>query len=168
METDESQTPQGGPQQHVSSNTQASFHFTISRKGGEGGSNFTVTVFLKSPTTMRRLKKVFTVTIPSNTKNKDFWTLNVVAGAVLAYFKDMSRERLIAVKSKRDLGNGVYRLLKKVTNRAKGTEVLSMFEKEGKEYLAGDGDKPIPFSCGGKRGGEREGEGVMTMMAVLF
>lgn len=135
------------------------FYFTIDRKK-EGNTNYYVTLVFKSPTSGRTLKKVFAILIPSNTKNKAFWNKNVIAGAVLRYFEEVPRIKIMNMKSKRELGNGVYRILKNVTARTRGTEILGEFEAAGKEYLEGGPKKPIPFASkyGGdeKRGGKEE------------
>lgn len=135
------------------------FYFTIDRKK-EGNTNYYVTLVFKSPTSGRTLKKVFAILIPSNTKNKAFWNKNVIAGAVLRYFEEVPRIKIMNMKSKRELGNGVYRILKNVTARTRGTEILGEFEAAGKEYLEGVPKKPIPFASkyGGdeKRGGKEE------------
>ncbi len=138
--------PAGGCVKRSNSIKGPTFRFDVERKG-KTTHNFTVTLLLQSPTTMRRLKKTFTVPIAANTVNKDFWNINVVAGAVLSFFKDMSRAQLLATRSKRDLGGGVYRLLKKVTNRMNGKRLLDQFESDGKAYLVAgrEGREEIPF-----------------------
>ena len=133
--------PQGG-----SCGDRPTFHFTIAKKGDDS-TNFYVTLIFKSPTSGRNLKKVFAILIPKNTKNKAFWTKNVIAGAVLRYFEEVPRIKIMNMKSKRELGNGVYRILKKVTNRTRATEILANFEQDGKEYLSGPEPKrQIPFA----------------------
>lgn len=131
------------------------FYFTIDRKK-EGNTNYYVTLVFKSPTSGRTLKKVFAILIPSNTKNKAFWNKNVIAGAVLRYFEEVPRIKIMNMKSKRELGNGVYRILKNVTARTRGTEILGEFEAAGKEYLEGGPKKPIPFAS--KYGGDEKRE----------
>lgn len=131
------------------------FYFTIDRKK-EGNTNYYVTLVFKSPTSGRTLKKVFAILIPSNTKNKAFWNKNVIAGAVLRYFEEVPRIKIMNMKSKRELGNGVYRILKNVTARTRGTEILGEFEAAGKEYLEGVPKKPIPFAS--KYGGDEKRE----------
>jgi len=135
--------PQGGLGKEEN-NATPTFSFTMEKKGGEESGNFYITLVFKSPTSGRKLKKVFAVLIPKNTNNKAFWTKNIMAGAVLKYFEDIPRMRMLNMKSKRELGNGVYRILKKVTNRTKATEVLGQMEVAGKEYLANP--KQIPFA----------------------
>lgn len=158
-------TPQGG------SHEKPTFHFTIERKGDES-TNFYITLVFKSPTSGRTIKKKFAILIPKNTKNKAFWTKNVVAGAVLRYFEEVPRIKIMNMKSKRELGNGVYRILKNVTNRTKATEILGQFETAGKEYLSGaSGDgvggpnpnpkskpKQIPFASKYNKEEKREEE----------
>lgn len=135
--------PQGVDHHHL-----PSFSFTLDEKG----TNFYVTLVFTSPTTRRKLKKKFAILIPANTKNKDFWTKNVIAGAVLRYFEEVPRIKVLNMKSKRELGNGVYRILKNVTVRSKGKEILSRFEEEGKKYLSNPDQPPPSIAFASKYG----------------
>jgi len=136
-------TPQGGHNRHPT------FRFTIEKKG----TNFYITLLFKSPTSNRQLKKKFAILIPANTKNKDFWNENVVAGATLHYLGEVPRIKIMNMKSaKREMGNGIYRILKKITNRTRGKELLDEMEVKGKQYLE-NGPSEIPFAASGGGGG---------------
>jgi len=97
--------------------------------------NFYIKLCFKSPTTGRGLTKEFAILVPSNTKNRAFWNKEVVLGAALKYFTSIPRMMVMNMKSKREMGNGIYRLLKKITNRVKATEILARLSDEGKRYL---------------------------------
>jgi len=146
------EAPQGGGR--------PTFRVSISWRG----KNFYLRILFQNPVTRKTLKKEFAVLIPENTKNKAFWTKNVVLGATIKYLQSMHRISLLNMDSKRSIGNGIYRLLKNVTARSKGTEILSQFEAEGKRCSAVGGEDIVhTFAQGGGggegRGGKEEKEG---------
>jgi len=109
----------------------STFQLTLDWKG----KNYFFRLLFQNPVTRKVLRKEFAILIPENTKNKAFWTKNIIFGAALKYLQSLPRSSLLNLSSKRELGNGIYRLLKNITVRSKGTEILSQFDVEGKKGL---------------------------------
>lgn len=127
--------------------TKNHFAFTVENTN----KSYAVTLSYKNPRTTRTLKTRFTLMVSPNFKESHKWNKNVVAGAALHYFsssltqKDVVGERK---KSKRELGLGVYHILKNITRRKGGDVLLSELEAKGKSYL----ENPTLLSFGGGGG----------------
>ena len=140
------------PQQQTK-HTKNHFAFTVEKTN----KSYAITLSYKNPRTTRTLKTRFALMVSPNFKESDKWNKNVVAGAALHYFssslthqKDVIGERK---KTKRELGLGVYHILKNITRRKGGDVLLSELEAKGKSYL----ENPTLLSFGGG-GGKKRGE----------
>lgn len=140
--------------------TNAFFSFDVS-KSAEGKGSYTITLSYKNPRTTRALKKKFKVMVPANFKDYEKWNVNIVTGAALRYFNSLSQRDLVEEKrkTKREMGLGVYHLLKNITKRKGGDVLLGELEHQGKRYITSKASGGLlPFADIKEDEKRREGE----------
>lgn len=134
-------------QQHPTKDTNDFFSFTVTKHTSK--ENYIITLSYKNPRTARVIRKKFQVTLPPNFKdNGRKWNVNIVTGAALQYFSSLSKRDLIEErKTKREMGLGIYYILRRVTRRKGGDALLADFERIGKQYNAAvHNGKLLPFN----------------------
>ena len=123
------------------------FSFVVAKHEKKDG--YVITLSYKNPRTSRVVKKKFQVTVPPNFKdNGRKWNVPIVTGAALQYFSSLSKRDLVEErKTKREMGLGIYYILRRVTRRKGGDVLLSDFERIGKQYIAANNSgKLLPFN----------------------
>lgn len=144
------------------------FTFKV-EKVGEGKGSYTIILSYKNPRTTRVLKKRFKVMVPANFKEYEKWNVNIVAGAALRYFSSLSHRDLVEEKrkSKREMGLGIYHLLKNITKRKGGDVLLGELDQQGKQYLTNASSQLLPFAAAVDattgRGEKEEEEGASSL-----